>query len=282
LSVITLFAAEPSLTLDGNVAHIPIKGAISTTGSQSFTSSGVKSSTIVKWIKEAEEDDKIKAIMLDMDSKGGTPVGTVEIADAIKKAKKPTVVVIHELGNSGAYWIASAADFIYANRLSTVGSIGVRSSYLEFSGLMTDYNVTYERLVAGKFKDITTPYRKMTPEEHNLMQAKLNRLHEIFIYEVAKNRGLDVSHVQKIATGYVYLGFEAKDLGLIDEIGTEDDAKKYLEQELNITVKFKKFQEKTGFFEAVIDVMQDSSYKMGQGMGSVLLGTTQEEIDFSV
>ena len=281
VNIVSLVVGEP-LALSGNVAHIPIKGTISTSSTSSFTSpSGTKSSTIVKWIQEAEESDNIKAIWLDIDSPGGTPVGTVEIADAVKKAKKPTVAVIHELGNSGAYWVASSADTIFANRLSTVGSIGVRSSYLEFSGLMMDYNVTYERLVAGKFKDITTPYRKMTSEEHELIQEKLDKLHEIFINEVAKNRNLDVKHVQKIATGYVYLGFEAKELGLIDEIGSTVDAKDFLEKELNASVEFRKFKEKSGFFESIIETFQEASYIVGQGMGSVILGSTEYEVDFS-
>ncbi|MBW2985974.1 signal peptide peptidase SppA [Candidatus Woesearchaeota archaeon] len=281
VSTISWFVGEP-LTLTGNVAHIPIKGPISTSSMSSIMSpTGTKSSTIVKWIQDAEKNDNIKAIWLDIDSPGGTPVGTVEIADAVKKAKKPTIAVIHELGNSGAYWIASSADTIFANRLSTVGSIGVRSSYLEFSGLLTDYNVTYERLVAGKFKDMTTPYKQMTPEERTLIQSKLDRLHEIFINEVARNRKLDVDHVQKLANGYVYMGFEAEELGLIDELGTTEDAKQFLEKELNLTVSFKKFQEKTGFFEAVIETMNDASYKIGQGMGSVMLGSTEYEVDFS-
>lgn len=281
VSIVSLVVGEP-LALNGNVAHIPIKGTISTSSTSSFTSSsGTKSSTIVKWIQEAEEDDNIKAIWLDIDSPGGTPVGTVEIADAVKKAKKPTVAVIHELGNSGAYWVASSADTIFANRLSTVGSIGVRSSYLEFSGLMMDYNVTYERLVAGKFKDITTPYKKMTSEERELIQEKLDKLHEIFINEIAKNRNLDVKHVQKIATGYVYLGFEAEELGLIDKVGSTEDAKEFLEKELNISVEFRKFKEKSGFFEAIIETFQEASYFVGKGMGSVILGSTEYEVDFS-
>jgi len=284
MGIASFLFAEPDLAFNGNVALIPVKGTISTTGSKDLLSkSGIKSETIVKWIQEAEEDDSIKAIMLDIDSPGGTPVGTVEIADAIKKTKKPVIAAIHEMGNSGAYWIASAADIIFANRLSTVGSIGVRSSYLEFAGLMKDYNVTYQRLVSGKYKDITSPYKKMTPEEQELVQTKLDKLHEIFINDVAKNRQLDAAHVRKLATGYVYFGYEAKELGLVDEIGSTEDAKTYLGKELNITVEFKKFKEKKGFFESLTGVMHDASYKIGQGMGFVLLGSTEDyNLEFSL
>jgi protease-4 len=278
LSFLSLFFAEPDLGIMGNVAQIHVKGTISTTGGQDFYSTGgTKSGSVVKWIKEAEENDQIKAILFEIDSPGGTPVGSYEIVEAIQRAEKPTVAVIHEMGNSGAYWIASAADTIFANRLSTVGSIGVRASYLDFAGLMTDYNVTYNRLVSGKFKDTMSPFKEMTPEEKTLIQSRLDKLHEIFINDVAKNRGMDAGHVRDIATGYVYFGQEAVELGLIDYVGTTEDAKKYLEKKLNISVEFKKFKEKKGLFDIFTSVMHDASYNVGQGIGSVWLSSTEDD-----
>ena len=276
LNIMNLVFSDP-VVFNGNTAVIPIKGAISTTGGTDVWSrGGVKSGSIVKWIQEAEEDKSIKAILLDIDSPGGTPVGSVEIAEAVKRAKKPTIAVIHEMGTSGAYWVASAADTIFANRLSTIGSIGVKSSYLEFNGLMDDYNVTYRRLIAGKYKDIMSPYKEMTPTEQKKVQERLDRLHEIFINAVAQNRNLDVDHVYKIADGYIYFGDEAIELGLIDLIGTTEDAKKHIEKELNITVEFKKYKEKQGFFDMFTGVMHDASYKVGQGIGSVWLSSTED------
>ncbi len=282
INVMNLMLTEP-IVFDGNTALIPIKGAISTTGGTDvWSKGGVKSGSVVKWIQEAEEDDSIKAILFDIDSPGGTPVGSVEIAEAVKKAKKPTVAVIHEMGTSGAYWVASATDTIFANRMSTIGSIGVKSSYLEFAGLMDDYNVTYRRLIAGKYKDIMSPYKEMSPEEQRKVQERLDRLHEIFINSVAQNRGLDVAHVHKIADGYIYFGDEAKELGLIDFIGSKEDAKKHIGQELNITVEFKKYSEKKGFFDMFTGVMHEASYTVGQGIGSVWLSSTEDKVDFLV
>lgn len=276
INVMNLFFAEP-VVFNGNVALIPVKGTISTTGSTDvWAKGGVKSETIVKWIQEAEEDDSIKALFFDIDSPGGTPVGSVEIAEAIKRAEKPTVAVIHEMGASGAYWVASAADTIFANRLSTIGSIGVKSSYLEFAGLMNDYNVTYRRLIAGKYKDIMSPYKEMSLEEQKKIQERLDRLHEIFINSVAQNRGLDVEHVYDIADGYIYFGDEAKELGLIDFVGTTEDAKKMIGKKLNITVEFRKYKEKKGFFDIFTNVMYDASYSVGKGIGSVWLSSTED------
>ncbi len=285
MAFISMFiTTDSSITLGGNVALIPIQGTISTTGvgSSILQSSGIKSQKIVDWIKEAEEDSNIKAIVLDIDSPGGTPVGTAEIADAISRAKKPTVAVIHEVGASGSYWVASAADIIFANRMSTVGSIGVRGSYLEYAGLMSKYNVTYRRLVAGKYKDITSAYKEMTDEELELVQSKLDKLHNIFIREVAQNRNMSVDKVKELATGYIYLGEEAKELGLVDMLGGNEEAKEYLGKMLNITVEFKEFKAKKGLLDVFSQTAYGAAYTIGEGMGSVLLGSTKDELEFTV
>jgi protease-4 len=135
----------------GNVAVIPVKGTIMTEGSNDlFSSASIASSTqIVADIEDASNDPEIKAIIFEIDSPGGAPVASDEIVQAIKNSNKTTVAWIRETGASGAYWIASATDYIVANKLSITGSIGVLESYLEFSGLMDHYNVTYERMNGG-------------------------------------------------------------------------------------------------------------------------------------
>jgi len=232
-SVIAMFVPQEDIA-DGNVAVVPITGIISTGDEQPFGMNLAKSSDIIKMIEKAEDKTNIKAILLEIDSPGGAPVATDEIAQAIKDAKKPTVAVIRETGASGGYWIATAADKIFANRMSITGSIGVRGSSLGFSGLMKDYNVTYRRLVAGKFKDAGSPYKEMTPEEKELFQGLLDDLHDEFIGAVAENRQLPEEDVRELATGFVYLGSEAKKLGLVDELGNKKDALKYLEDKLDI------------------------------------------------
>ena len=170
----------------GNVAVIPIEGVISTTSSTFMA--GVKSQSIVKRIKKANENDNIKAILLEINSPGGTPVATDEIAQAIKNVNKTTIAVIRESGASGAYWIATATDRIFANRMSVTGSIGVQASKLEFSGLIADYNITYRRLTAGRLKDAGSIWKTMTGEEEKLFQKLIDTLHNEFIKVVAENR----------------------------------------------------------------------------------------------
>jgi protease-4 len=257
----------------GNVAVIPIEGMISTE-SDSWTQ-GIKSADIVEQIEKADKNDEIKAILLMINSPGGTPVATDEIAQALKDANKITIAVIRETGASGAYWIATATDKIFANRMSITGSIGVTASRLEYWGILKDYNVTYRKLTAGKLKDAGTPFREMTLEEQQLFQTLLNDLDDEFIKAVAENRNLSEQKVRELATGFVYLGSQAKELGLIDELGGKKEALKYLEQTLNITAEPVEYGETKGFFQKLSGLTAQNFYQIGKGIGSSFSTDTQ-------
>src|SRR3989344_1669632 len=267
--LVMLGSSIPQNIQTGNVAVIPIEGII-TTGDSGGVSSNTNSQAIVKLIDEASESDSIKAILLDLNSPGGTPVATDEIAQAILEVDKPVVAVIHEVGASGAFWIATSADYVFANRMSVTGSIGVQASHLEFGDFLEEYNVTYRKLTAGKYKDIGTIWREMSPEEQVVYQKVLDQLHTEFIKAVAKNRNLEESHVRSLATGMVFLGSEAKEFGFVDELGNKKDALKYIEQQLNITAKPVEYREQPGFLEEIAGLTSGSFYQIGRGVGSTL------------
>ncbi|MEM4239868.1 MAG: signal peptide peptidase SppA, partial [Candidatus Woesearchaeota archaeon] len=214
--------------------------------------------------------------LLEIDSPGGSPVATEEIARAVKDANKTVVAVIRETGASGAYWVASAADYIFASKMSLTGSIGVAGSRLEFAGLLKDYNVTYRRLVSGQYKDAGTRWKEMTPEEEALFQKMLDEVYNEFINSVAENRNMPVEKVKELANGFVLTGAQAKNAGLVDAIGNKDDAIKYIEQKLNITAKTYEFKKKKPLFEEIIGI---SSYNIGRGIGAEL---TQASVSESV
>ena len=197
------------VSLGGNVAVIPIKGVIIVDQATSFSTDYASSNEIVSFIKSASEDPVIKAIILDINSPGGSPVASDEIAQALKATDKPTVAVIREVGASGAYWIATACDVIIANRMSITGSIGATSSYLDFSGLINRYNVSYQRLVSGEFKDMGTPFRELTDEEVRIFNETLETIEEFFVEEISANRGMTVDEVRKYADGRFFLGIDA-------------------------------------------------------------------------
>jgi len=256
----------------GNVALIPIEGAISTTSDASFGQTSVSSADIVQFIEDAEADESIEAIVLEINSPGGTPVASDEIAQAVKKAQKPIIAVIKDIGASGGYWVASATDYIFANRMSITGSIGVISSYLEFSGLLDKYDVRYERLVSGENKDIGSPFNKLNDPQRKLMQGKIDTLHEFFVEEVALNRDLPLEDVRSMATGEIFLGSEALELGLIDQVGNLDDAKIYLQDTFGLaSVEYISYVKETGFFESLVGLVSSFSFKIGEGLGTILV-----------
>ncbi len=259
-------------SLGGNVALIPLKGVIASDGSVSyFGESTVSSAEIISYIAQADKNPSIKAILIEINSPGGSPVASKEIADAVSRTNKTAYALIKDMGLSGGYWIASACDKIIANDMSLVGSIGVISSYLDYSGLLKDYNVTYQRLVAGKYKDIGAPYKNLEGDEKKLLQEQLDYIHDYFIKAVAKNRNLPELEIRKIATGMYYLGIKGKDIGLVDVLGDIETAKKAITQDLNLTdVEFTTYQKKRSFFDVFSSVMSEQSFFVGRGIGSQL------------
>lgn len=195
-----------------------------------FTDNDIVASEDINYlIKQANEDDDIKAILIEADSQGGLPVAGEEVANALKNSEKPTVAVIRQSGLSAAYWAVTGADHIFASRNSDVGSIGVTSSYLENTGTNQKDGNVYVQLSSGKYKDAGDPDRPLTEEERQLFLRDIKIVHENFIEEVAANRDIPVADVQKIADGSSVLGARAKELRLIDEIGGISEAEKYLE-----------------------------------------------------
>lgn len=263
--LLSLFSDSP---INGNVALIPIEGAIMGSQGSSFGTPIVSSQSIIEFIEKAEENNNIEAIVLEVNSPGGSAVASDEIAVALKKSKKPKVTLIREVGASGGYWIATATDHIVANRMSITGSIGVISSYLEFSGLMEQYGISNERLVAGDRKDIGTPTKKLSKEEKALMQKKLDLIHNFFINEVVENRNLPKTKVEELATGEFFLGVEALNHGLIDELGDKETVTKYLKNQGIEDVEYSTYEKQPGFFESLTGVFSGFSYNLGQGLGS--------------
>jgi len=194
----------------------------------------VSSEEVIFYIDEIEEDDNVKAIILDIDSYGGYPVASEEIMNAIKRAKKPTIAVIREGAASGAYLIASGADRIYASEMSDVGGIGVTMSYLDYSQQNRQEGLIYQQLSSGKFKDTGNPDKELTAEEKELFMRDVNILHEAFVRNIAENRGLNIKTVEELADGSTMLGKAAKENGLIDEIGDFYSAEEWIRKELKI------------------------------------------------
>ena len=252
------------------IAIVPIKGMILGSESSSFLSSNTLSSQdIVTLLQEAEKNDNVKGIVLAINSPGGTVVASKEIVEAIKKTEKPTVAWIREIGTSGAYWAASASDAIVADELSITGSIGVISTLLEFSDLFKEYGVTYEGLKTGEYKDIGSPFKKMTEEERALLLKKLDLIHEYFVEDVSKNRNLPLQEVKDFSNGIYYLGIEAQELGLVDHLGGKELAINITKELANITeADTITYEKKKSWMQALSKITSEGFFFMGKGIGS--------------
>lgn len=206
------------------IGKIKISGPIMPSGSSMYPGSAtVAPDRIIQKIQWAKGRG-LRALIFEINSPGGTVVASKEIADAVKSSKLPTVAWIRDVGASGAYWVASACGRIVADHCSSVGSIGVLGQHLEFSELMKKYGVGYEGFKAGELKDMGVPYRKSTAKEKKIIQDHLDKLHKFFIEQVAANRGMGEGDIAKCATGQIFMGDEARRLGLIDKIGSRDEA----------------------------------------------------------
>jgi protease IV len=255
VAVILSFAGSGTMYTEGNVAVIPVTGVITTTTDPwEYT---VDPTYIRESIRQAEEDDTIKAIVFEINSPGGSAVASDEIGQAIKQTNKPTVAWIREMGASGGYWIASNTDHIIANRMSITGSVGVTASYVEFAGTLERYNATYQQLKGGEYKELGNPFSHLSPEERRILQAKIDRIHEFFLAEVQSNRNLSNATMKEIKTGEFFLGIEAYELGLVDELGSYPEVDRYLNQTLGEEPVYVRYEKPKSFFQELAFLKND-------------------------
>ncbi len=269
--LVMVFYGSGKTLLSGNVLVIPITGSIMVGSDSGLLSDSVTSSTkVIEQLDLAETSDQIRAVVLEVNSGGGSAVASNEIVTRINNFDKPIVSVIREVGASGAYWSASSSDYIFADPLSMVGSIGVISSYLDFSEFLDDKNISYERLVSGKYKDAGIPFRELTSEERSMKQEQLDKVKEYFVNSVSENRNISLDKLEPLSQGQVFLGMDSIELGLIDELGGMSDAKLYLENNLNTTIYFDYIEEELSFMDIMGLKFDNLFYMVGQGIGSKL------------
>ena len=185
-----------------------------------------QSSGVIDEIHQYLDDDGVKAIILRIDSPGGGVGPSQEIHREILKGKekKKIVTSMGSVAASGGYYIACASDLIVANPGTITGSIGVLMEFTNIEELFKKIGIKGVILKSGEHKDIGSPFREMTPEEKRLMQEVIDNVHQQFIKAVAQGRKLDYSKVTQIADGRIMTGEQAKQLGLVDQIGNLDDA----------------------------------------------------------
>lgn len=195
----------------GSIAVVDLKGII------------LSPDKIDEQLEKFANDSSVKAIILHIDSPGGGAAASQEIYHEVLRVrnqhKKRIVASIESVGASGAYYVASAADRIYANQASIVGSIGVIMEWVNYGDLLKWAKLKSITIKAGELKDAGSPTRDLTPTERAYFQGLTDNMHTQFIDDVAKGRKLPAKDIQGLATGQVWTGQQALPLHLIDQIG---------------------------------------------------------------
>ena len=225
------------------VLLLDIQGLISNQDKRALTGFPIKKGmveTVREILMKAEEDDKIKALLLRINSPGGTVTSSDiiyhEIMSFKEKKKVKVYVSIVDLAASGGYYIAMSGDTLMAHPTSLTGSIGVIAVKVNVSGLMKKIGVGWEVVKSGDKKDFLSPLRALTPEEKILFQNTIDNFHNRFVGTIVKNRpGLDEATVRKLADGRIYNSDQALDAKLIDAIGYLDDTLERMSKELGMT-----------------------------------------------
>lgn len=193
-------------------------------------------------LQKALDDKKARAVLLRMNSPGGTVAASQEIYQLVKKlreAKKPVLVSMGDICGSGCYYIASAADGIVANPGTLTGSIGVISQGVNLKGLFDRLGIKDQTFKAGKFKDIGSSQRELMPEEIEILNKLLENSYEQFLNDIHAGRGIELDKLREIARGIIYTGTQAKEVGLVDHLGTLEDAKLILKDLLKTKYKMR-------------------------------------------
>lgn len=218
----------------GKAAIIQLDGQITPSGSSSaFSSTGITPEKVRELNQDAKEQGA-SAVIYEWNSGGGAVVASKEIMRAIDSVEVPTVCRFRDIAASGAYLGSLGCDTIVADSASLTGSIGVRSSYLEFSGTLDKLGIEYVNITSGKYKEIGSQYQNASEEDIRRLKETTDKVHQQFTDLVKENRNLTTSEVENVSTGELFLGSEAKEKGLVDKLGGRQVA---VEEAENLTDK---------------------------------------------
>jgi len=211
--IISLFSTDKDIN---SIAVINIDGVI------------IKSDKIVKALDTFNKDDNIKAIILRINSPGGSVAPSQEIFDKVYRLKldkkKPIITSVNNMAASGGYYIAIGSDLIIANSGSIIGSIGVIMSYPIAKNLLDNLGINFNTYKSGEYKDSGSPYRYNTENDDKYFNEVIDDLHSQFMGEVSFQRNIPLGELKKYAQGQIFTGNKAMQIGLIDSIGTFEDA----------------------------------------------------------
>ena len=187
----------------------------------------LNSKDIVRQLKKYRKNKSIDAVVLRIESPGGAIGASQEIYEEVKKVRESGKIIVASMGNvaaSGGYYVACGADKIVANPGTVTGSIGVIAEFFNISELADKFGLKFETVKSGKFKDSGSPFRTLTNEERKYFQKLIDDSFQQFVDVVHKERGIDKEKLLEIADGRIFTGQQAKELNLVDKLGSYEDA----------------------------------------------------------
>ena len=208
------------------VAVINITGLITSSAAGGFGGGGEGMLSVIDHLRDAEKDDSVKSVLLWVDSPGGAAAASQAVYARVMEVrqKKPVVAGMGDIAASGGYYIASAATKIVAGPATETGSIGVIFHSMNVAGLMGKFGVQENVVKSGVYKDMGSPYRPMTPQEQGLIHDMIMDIYDQFVTDVHVGRNMSKERVLALADGRVWTGRQALKLGLIDQLGSREDA----------------------------------------------------------
>ena len=210
------------------IAVVNVQGEIVSASEGGFLGSVEASSgNLVSQLRQAREDDAVSAVILRLNTPGGSVVASDEISReiaAVRRSGKTVIAAMGEVAASGGYFLAAGANEIVANPSTITGSIGVIMVLLNLQGAAGKLGIRPVVVKSGRLKDIGSPFRRMTREERRLFQRLLDEAHGRFMNVVAQGRRMSIEKVRGLADGRIFSGQQARDVGLVDRLGTFDDA----------------------------------------------------------
>ena len=199
-------------------------GIINISGTIQYDNSACSPEGLKELLDRAEKNDHIKAVVLRIDSGGGTATAGEEMAEYVRQFSKPVVVSSASINASAAYEISSQADYIFVAKSTEIGAIGTAMEVADLSGLLDKLGVNMETITSAESKDSSYGYRELTDEERAYYQEMVDQINDVFVQNVADGRKMKLEDVQKLATGMPFTGITAIENGLADEVGTREDA----------------------------------------------------------
>jgi len=262
-----------SLAPSHNVAEVAVEGPITRDGGGGITSppTGAGADAIVEQIERADDDRGADALLLKLNTPGGQIVPSEDIRLAAKVFDGPTVAYATDVCASGGYDIAAGCDELWAREGSLVGSIGVVGSRVNANELADRVGLSYEQFTAGEFKDAGTPLKELEADEREYLQGLVDDSYDQFVETVAEGRDLDEGTIRD-TEARVFLGTEADDRGLVDDIGTREDVERRLESQLGEPVTVAEFDPSKGLMSRVRGGAQAVAYALGAGVANAVDG----------